>query len=312
MTRAVAKGLHLERYVRELKAQADHRAQRALRILAEELGRVVGRLHAQGDRTRRPALGEHPGGGRESGMSHVCLSGQRADPAVRADATTEDDEEPGAVELRAGRVGESDAADAVLAGVSGGEPVATRGVEAVDSSDGCSHGAAACPAGEEERLCTLTDKGGYVVTVLAHVEAIHALPLLLAAAAVVCWHKTCYHLKVVEAGRLYRSGELGRIGLWWVWRRYGVRTIVNLVTEYECRRTAACRREQRFCQERGIEWVHLPILQGTVPDEEQIRRFVHVSLSDAAPARVGALQAGRGTHEPHGRHLSEGAVRTAE
>ena len=127
-------------------------------------------------------------------------------------------------------------------------------------------------------------------------EAIHALLLLLAAAAVVCRHKVCYHLKVVEAGRLYRSGELGRIGLWWVWRRYGVRTIVNLVTEYECRRTTACRREQRFCQKRGIEWVHLPILQGTVPDEEQIRRFVHMSLSDE--------------HQPVLVHCKQGVGRT--
>ena len=159
VTRAVAEGLHLERYVRELKSAGRPPGAASPADPGGRTGPGRGADARAGDRTRRPALGEHPGGG-ATGMSHVCLSGQRADPAVRADAKTEDDEEPGAVELRAGRVGESDAADAVLAGVSGGEPVATRGVEAVDSSDGCSHGAAACPAGEEERSCTLTDQGG--------------------------------------------------------------------------------------------------------------------------------------------------------
>lgn len=114
--------------------------------------------------------------------------------------------------------------------------------------------------------------------VLAHVEPIHAL-LLLAVAPIVYWHKMCYHLKAVEAGRLYRSGELGWIGLWWAWRRYGIRTVVNLMTERECRHATACQREQRFCRKRRIEWVHLPVVQGTVPDARQICRFVEVSLS---------------------------------
>jgi len=115
------------------------------------------------------------------------------------------------------------------------------------------------------------------VIALAHLEIVYVLlPLLTAAAIAAWWHKVCYHLRVVEAGRLYRSGELGRVGLWWVWRRYGIRTIVSLITDGECHKGATHRRERQFCQSKGIELVHLPLPQGTVPEPELVRRFVEV------------------------------------
>ncbi len=48
VTRAVTEGAKLGQYVQGLGIQADPRAQRALRTVAEELGRVVGRMHARG------------------------------------------------------------------------------------------------------------------------------------------------------------------------------------------------------------------------------------------------------------------------
>jgi protein tyrosine phosphatase (PTP) superfamily phosphohydrolase (DUF442 family) len=114
------------------------------------------------------------------------------------------------------------------------------------------------------------------VIALAHMELVWLLLLLAAMAIPVCWHRVCYHLRIVEAGRLVRSGELGRVGLWWVWRRYGIRTIVSLITEGECRRGATHQRERQFCRDKGIELVHLPLLQGTVPEPQQVRRFVEV------------------------------------
>lgn len=116
--------------------------------------------------------------------------------------------------------------------------------------------------------------------VLAHVEAVHGFLLILGAVAAAVWHKAHYHFRVVETGRLYRSGALGHIGLWWIWRRYGIRTIVNLTTERECRRGAWYQREERFCRKKGVELVHLPMLQGVAPDARQIGRFLGVSLNE--------------------------------
>jgi Ser/Thr protein kinase RdoA (MazF antagonist) len=48
VTRAVPGGLNLIGYVRKLRSRGDPSAQRALQIAAEELGRVVGRMHARG------------------------------------------------------------------------------------------------------------------------------------------------------------------------------------------------------------------------------------------------------------------------
>ncbi len=118
--------------------------------------------------------------------------------------------------------------------------------------------------------------------VLANVEPIYVL-MLLVSVSMVYWHKVCYHLKVVEPGRLYRSGELGWMGLWWVWRRYGIRTVVNLMTEEECRCAKAYRRERCFCRKKGIEWLHLPMAQGAPPSARQLRRFARVSLSAERP-----------------------------
>ncbi len=114
----------------------------------------------------------------------------------------------------------------------------------------------------------------------AHIEVVPELLLLLGAASLVIWHKAHYHFRVVEAGRLYRSGAMGRLGLWWIWRRYGIRTIVNLTTERECRKGVWYQREERFCRKKGIELVHLPMLQGVAPDARQIGRFLEVSLSE--------------------------------
>ncbi len=48
VTRAVVGGVSLAQYVQGLRSRADRRAQRMLRTAAEELGRIVGRMHARG------------------------------------------------------------------------------------------------------------------------------------------------------------------------------------------------------------------------------------------------------------------------
>jgi tyrosine-protein phosphatase SIW14 len=119
------------------------------------------------------------------------------------------------------------------------------------------------------------------MTVLSHVApAAGLLTLMAGVAGAICWHKARYHLRVVDPGRLYRSGALGRMGLEWIWRRFGIRTIVNLTSEEETRRGTRYEREKQFCRERGIELVQLAMEPGSVPDAEQIRRFLEVSLNE--------------------------------
>ncbi|HSW01652.1 MAG TPA: hypothetical protein VLI39_15895 [Sedimentisphaerales bacterium] len=132
---------------------------------------------------------------------------------------------------------------------------------------------------------------------LARVESVHViLSLLLLSAAGVYWHKVCYHVRVVERGRLIRSGELGRVGLWWMWRRHGIRTVVNLMSEPEHCRETKTRWEKQFCREKGIEWVHLPMIPGMSPGPRQVHRFLEICRSgDRRPVLV---------------HCKQGVVRT--
>ncbi|HSW01653.1 MAG TPA: lipopolysaccharide kinase InaA family protein [Sedimentisphaerales bacterium] len=48
VTRAVAGGVSLMQYMQGLRSQADREAWRIRRVVAEELGRIVGRMHTQG------------------------------------------------------------------------------------------------------------------------------------------------------------------------------------------------------------------------------------------------------------------------
>jgi len=48
VTRAVTGGISLLEYARRLRPRSDFQSQRVRRVLAEELGRVVGRMHARG------------------------------------------------------------------------------------------------------------------------------------------------------------------------------------------------------------------------------------------------------------------------
>lgn len=131
---------------------------------------------------------------------------------------------------------------------------------------------------------------------LTHAIVIAGFSLTLLTGLWVYRHRVCYHFAVVEAGRLYRSGALGRTGLRWAWRRYGIRTIVNLASEQECGRGNWYENEKRFCRERGIDLVHLALEPGEVPAAEQIQRFLDVSLS--------------GQSQPVLLHCKQGVART--
>ena len=87
-------------------------------------------------------------------------------------------------------------------------------------------------------------------------------------------HKLPYHFRVVEPGRLYRSGALTPPGLLWCHRRYRFKTIISLISDKEIQMFRSARFEKKFCQKQGIAWVQIPLRH--IPNPAQIRQFLSI------------------------------------
>lgn len=104
---------------------------------------------------------------------------------------------------------------------------------------------------------------------------LNALLMVVAVALLVYrYRKLMYHFRVVKAGKLYRSGTLGPIGLRVVHRALGVNTIINLRQKSEYAKRGWYERQQRYCAAHGIKLVNLPMAQDTPPSEAQIHAFM--------------------------------------
>jgi protein tyrosine/serine phosphatase len=99
-------------------------------------------------------------------------------------------------------------------------------------------------------------------------------------------HKTLYHFRTVDPGKLYRSGTLSRRGLEKVYSMTGVKTIINLRSESEMSDGSWYSREKEFAAEKGIHLLDLPMLPDTPPSPDQVRQFLDV-VTD--PERLPAL-----------------------
>ncbi len=88
------------------------------------------------------------------------------------------------------------------------------------------------------------------------------------------YRKLMYHFRVVESGKLYRSGTLGPIGLRVMHRVLGVNTIVNLRLESEYRKKGWYDRQAAYCRRHGVKLVNIPMAQDTPPTEAQILQFI--------------------------------------
>lgn len=88
------------------------------------------------------------------------------------------------------------------------------------------------------------------------------------------YHKLMYHFRPVKAGKLYRSGTLGPVGLWVVHRVLRVNTIINLRQESEYQKKGWYAQQADFCQRNHIRLVNIPMAQDTPPTEWQIQQFV--------------------------------------
>lgn len=108
----------------------------------------------------------------------------------------------------------------------------------------------------------------------------------IVAGAAIFWHKTMYHFKTVDAGKVYRSGTLSNIGLKIAHELYGIKTIVNLRSEGEMQRDWYARQKE-FARSNEMNMVDIPMLPDTPPDPAQIDQFMSVvSNPDMLPVLI--------------------------
>lgn len=88
--------------------------------------------------------------------------------------------------------------------------------------------------------------------------------------------KVFYHFRIVEPGRLYRSGTLGPVGLRIMDRVFGINTIINLRSEEEYGKGGWFKRQSTYCRQRGMRHVLLPMNQDTPPSEAQVERVLEI------------------------------------
>jgi tyrosine-protein phosphatase SIW14 len=96
----------------------------------------------------------------------------------------------------------------------------------------------------------------------------------------VFWHKTMYHFKTVDPGKVYRSGTLSTLGLHMVHALYDVKTIINLRSDREMEE-GWYEGERKFAEAKGITLINIPMLPDTPPTEAQIEQFLNVATNSA-------------------------------
>jgi tyrosine-protein phosphatase SIW14 len=125
----------------------------------------------------------------------------------------------------------------------------------------------------------------------AHDSKLKALGFLLfigiiAAAYLVDQHRTLYHFRTVDPGKLYRSGTLSRRGWDKVYAMTGIKTIINLRSEAEMNAGPWYATEKEFAAAKGVSLFDLSMPYDTPPTPAQVKRFLAI-VTD--PARLPAL-----------------------
>ena len=111
--------------------------------------------------------------------------------------------------------------------------------------------------------------------------------ILVLAILAVIRHKIYYHFKVVEHGKLYRSGKLSLVGLLLVCRKYNIKTIISLIPPKQSTEKDYCKKEERFCRQHNIKLINIPMIVDNPPEPEKVRQFLRISMNpDFQPVLV--------------------------
>ena len=106
--------------------------------------------------------------------------------------------------------------------------------------------------------------------------------LAIACTAVVKYKLGPYHFKIVTPGVLYRSGSMSSDHLAFVADRYQIKTIVGLRLKDETTpQPNWYEMEKSFCQTKGINFFHIPMVSKSPPTDEQLEQWLDI-LSDQA------------------------------
>ncbi|MBL8794970.1 MAG: dual specificity protein phosphatase family protein, partial [Planctomycetia bacterium] len=105
---------------------------------------------------------------------------------------------------------------------------------------------------------------------------------LLLVAAPVAWSKIRKHhfrnFRSVEAGVLYRSGQLSPDGLKRVIHDHGIKTVVSLRAARNDGEAAPDLAEQKYCLSQEMKYHRLPFWKadGTAPDDANVAKFLAI------------------------------------
>lgn len=100
------------------------------------------------------------------------------------------------------------------------------------------------------------------------------LALILVALAVHGIRKTFYHFRVVESGRLYRSGLLNPLGLFLVTRLFHINTIINLRSKAERNEGNWFEYEENYCRKNNITFLNINLLEDMPPTRAEVQEFL--------------------------------------
>ncbi len=92
-------------------------------------------------------------------------------------------------------------------------------------------------------------------------------------------HKLYYHFREVDTGKLYCSGVLSPKALKSVFNKYGIKTVINLVSDKELMQDVRYKAEREFCENNGIKLINISLKRDQPPSNEQIEQFLGIACN---------------------------------
>jgi protein tyrosine/serine phosphatase len=99
---------------------------------------------------------------------------------------------------------------------------------------------------------------------------------IIAVAYLVDQHRTLYHFRTVDPGKLYRSGTLSRRGWDKVYALTGIKTVINLRSAAEMNAGSWYATEKEFAAAKGVSLIDLSMPYDAPPTPDQVKRFLAI------------------------------------